>query len=107
MMRTQPDWMRQVSIGDVLASGTGTLRIVRRVSHYPDGDLRSVTFAIRRCSWTRRPTTVMGYSDLRLLGYQPVGASMPLRARLDHELAKDIADHRRQSLHCCDVRGIA
>jgi hypothetical protein len=103
----QPSWMAAVKVGDVLRSGSKTLRVVRKVSRFKDGSLRSVTFSIRHCSWTRRPYTVMGYTDLRLLGYARVGANLKLESPLDRELALDIADHNRRQVTCCMVKGIA
>ena len=98
--------MPSVRVGDVLRAGTGTLRVVRHVSFYKDGDLRSVTFSIRHCSWTHRPTTTMNYTDLRIMGYEPTGVRVALRSKMDRELSADIADHNRRKLHCCDVRGV-
>lgn len=104
--RMQSPWMATVQVGDVLRTANGTLRVAREVSRYKDGALRSITFAIRHCSWTHRPITTYGYTDLRLMGYEPIGVRVALNSKLDRELSADIADHRRQKLHCCDVRGV-
>lgn len=105
--RAQPPWMRAVQVGDVLRSGTGTLRVVREVTRHADGDLRSVTFAIRHGSWTGRPYTVLNFTDLRLLGYSRVGARVSMNSELDRRLNAEIADHRRRTMTVADVRGIA
>lgn len=105
--RVQPPWMAVVAVGDVLRSGTGTLRVVRKVSRYLDGDLRSVTFAIRHGSWTGRPYTVMGYTDLRMLCYSRVGARVTMNTELDRRLNAEIADHHRRTMRPSDVRGVA
>lgn len=105
--RLQEPWMTHVKVGDVLRSCTGTLRVVREVSRYKNGDLSAVTFAIRHCSWTRRPYTTMNYTDLRMQGFTRVGANYSLKTELDARLARDIADHHRRDVTCCEVRGIA
>jgi hypothetical protein len=91
--RTQRVWMRRVQPGDVLLSPRGSLRVVREVSFYGNGDLRSLTFAIKHGSWTRRPYTIMGYTDL-MGGWRPAGARVALDGELDTLLLQDIQTHR-------------
>lgn len=107
MSRMQLPWMANVKVGDVLRSASGTLRVVRDVHRYKNGELRSVTFSIRHCSWTRRPYTILGFSDLRLLGYTKVGANYSMKTELDRRLARCIDDHRHRDVTCCEVRSIA
>lgn len=108
-MNRQPMWMLVLKIGDVLKSARGSYRVVRRASHHEDGRLRSVTFAIRRRSWTNRAYTVMTASDLLTFGYQPVGARIKLTNEMDARLHKAIHDNELPpniSLHAADVLGI-
>lgn len=65
-------WIPKIKKGDVLRSGTGILRVVRDVHHAHVGDhVRvSVTFTIRRCSWTQRCYTVYTGNDLVQMGYR-------------------------------------
>lgn len=105
--RIQLPWMRDVKVGDVLVNANGTYRVVREVSRYADGDLSSVTFVIRRCSWTHRPYTILGFTDLRMQGYRPAHARSKLNGPLDPLIAKAIADDRDRSLTCCMVKGVA
>lgn len=105
--RTQLPWMATVKVGDVLRSCAGTLRVVRRVSRFKDGDLRSVHFSIRHGSWTGRPYTVMGFTDLRQQGFTRIGANYSMRTELDRRLARCIEDHWHRDVTVAEVRGIA
>lgn len=107
MARMQLPWMAVVKVGDVLRSGSGTLRVVRYVSRFKDGELRTIGFAIRRCSWTHRPYTLYGYTDLKANGFTRIGANYSLSTELDKKIAAAIADHNDRSLNCCAVRGCA
>jgi len=64
--------MRDVVVGSVLLAPSGDFRVVREVHRYRDGDLRSVTLAIRRCSWTKRAYTILNYVDLIQRGFRLV-----------------------------------
>lgn len=105
----QPRWMRTVQAGDVIRRPNGPFRVVREVSRYPDGRLRSVWLVIRRCSWTHRCYTILGYTDLRILGYRRVRVKRrALRRCIDKKI--QAALHERgweNSLRCCDVEGVA
>jgi hypothetical protein len=105
----RPAWMRHVQVGDVLRKGSGPFRVVREVARRRDGRLRSVTFAIRRCSWTHRCYTVYNESDLRVLGYRRVRVKRrALRARIDKAIYRAIHEPSdRRSMTCCDVEGVA
>lgn len=109
MPRTQLEWMRTVAVGDVLQERAGPMRVVREVSRYDNGDLRAVTLAIRRCSWTGRPYTVLGYTDLRVRGFRRVAhLRSPLRRPLDLKIQAAIRQEAKPyAASCCDVRGIA
>lgn len=101
--------MLELQVGDVLWNKCRTdARVVRKVSRYANGDLRCVSFAIRRCSWTNRCYTVLHAMDLIYRGYHPAG----MRCKLDRiwdELIEFCVKHNRkedQRLTCCDVKGV-
>lgn len=97
--------MLSIQVGDVVISRTGTARVVRKVSRFPDGELRALTFAIKRCSWTKRPYTVQNYTDLMNNGYRPVDLSITLDKREDRRLAKAIKNyHDRSLMTCCQAK---
>lgn len=68
----QPKWMLTLKVGEVIARPNGAWRIVRDLSRYANGELRSVCLVIRRCSWTRRCYTYLNANDLRTFGYRRV-----------------------------------
>ena len=107
--RRQLSWMSSVVVGSVLARHGGQWRVVRRVCRYRNGDLRSVTFAIRRCSWTHRAYTIYGYNDLIQLRFRMVPVvRRRIRSRLDRKIATAIHEPSWcKSLTCCDVEGVA
>ena len=103
----QPEWMSKVRVGDVLRSRGGTYRVVRKVS-YRNNRLHCITFAIKRCSWTKRCSTTMNCHDLRYAGYKPVlNVKWKFATTLDESIQADIMDLNRRKLNCCDVRGVA
>lgn len=109
-VRMQLSWMHDLRVGDVIAREHGPWRIVREVTRYKNGELRSVTVAIRRCSWTRRCSTILGYTDLRVMGYRRVARNAKLNGPLDARFAEALcepASKRPYALSCHDVRGIA
>ncbi len=105
--RLQPDWMRTVQVGDVLVNATGAYRVVRDVARFPCGALRSLTFTIRRRSWTNRAYTVINFTDLRHQGYRPARARSKLNGPMDPVIARVVADHWNWELTARDVVGIA
>ncbi len=105
--RKQPEWMRNVKVGDVLRSGRGTFRVVRSVAFFDDGQLRSVQFVIRHCSWTGRCLTSMNYTDMVGNGYEPTRIKWKMNGPLDPIINAHAENHRLQQMHCCDVIGIA
>ena len=104
--RRQSEWMAYVKAGDVLQTPSGDLRMVRKTKRYEDGELRSATFAIRRCSWTGRAYTVKGYAEMHdwtfLLAHE-----LP-DDRLTKKLARNLRYSKRfsQNMTCCDARGM-
>jgi hypothetical protein len=106
--RPDPEWFAIVRVGDVLRSPGKSYRVVREARRDENGRLRGVTFAIMRCSWTKRPTTTYIRMDLKV-GWSYVGARVKLTNEIDEKLARDV--HAETSadcvLRCCDVRGVA
>lgn len=113
----QPEWMATLRAGEVLTNGR-SYRVVRNVSRWRctprggrvdgEGPLRCVTFAIRRCSWTKRCYTVYTASDLKTLRFRPAGARVKLNRPWDEAIAQEIENkHGPRLLSCCDVRGAA
>lgn len=109
------DWMDRIQVGDVLKSASGDYRIVRSAdlnqnkrSLYYNRKLY-FAFAIRRCSWTGRSTTLLTRHDLINRGYKPVGVRVKLTSEIDKDLEHDLDYNNRfdQVLHCCDVKGVA
>ena len=84
--------MGRIVVGTVLREGpSGPLRVVRAVKHRPNGRCW-VTLAIRRCSWTRRPTTTINATDLRcrkfsVVPVRPVTLKGEWNERLNAQLA--------------------
>jgi hypothetical protein len=110
LIRKQLPWMAGVVVGSVLREGSGAMRVVREVTRYNDGDLRCVTFAIRRCSWTHRCYTILGYTDLiqRHFSMVPVRPRR-LRSALDRVIHTAIHQPAWEpyAAKCCDVEGVA
>lgn len=119
-------WVKTIRKGDVLKSGTGTLRAVREVKHNGASlGKTSVMFSILHCSWTHRPHTTLTGTDLVQFGYRPTGARVRLNKKIDR-LILDDARGRKETvyrngkvvtmhcpllpgdtkIHCCDVKGV-
>lgn len=106
------DWMDRIQVGDVLKSPNGDYRVVRQADL--NKNKRSIYynrklyfgFAIRRCSWTGRATTIMTRHDLKARGYEPVGVRVKLTKDIDKTLEHDFDYSNRfdQILNCCDVK---
>jgi hypothetical protein len=77
--------------------------VIRKVSRGKHWRHPIFSFAIRRCSWTRRPYTLYTWGELVRMGYMEAGASVDLATRKDRKLAKDLASHECRNLFCCDV----
>lgn len=101
----EKDWRDKIQAGDIVLF-KGTERIVRKACYGKNGLLTYVYFTILRCSWTRRPYTLYQRSELKN-NASPTDKKYKFKAgSIDIELWRDIADHRRQKLHCCDVVGL-
>lgn len=83
--RQQLPRFKTLRIGDVIKPRKGGARVVRSICYFPNGDLKSVTFAIKRCSWTKRGYTLRNFTDLIGAGFEPVG----VRVRLTSELVEE------------------
>ena len=101
----RPEWVDRADVGTVLISPGGDFRVIRQVTRGKHWGLPIFTFAIRRCSWTRRPYTSYTWGELVRIGYTEAGAAVTLNTRHDRKLSKDIANHNRRSLYCWDVCG--
>lgn len=82
--RMQRLWMRDVKVGDVLKSPSGTLRVVRKVKRYENGDLSYIGFTKKAPGkFASRGGTSYNYTDLRLQGWAPTGARVELGSEND------------------------
>lgn len=102
-----PRWTREIRIGDVLSNGRSN-RVVRDVNYDRHGELRSVCFVIKHCSWTGRCTTTLSRYDLMYAGYGPTGVRRRLDTELDAQIHRDLCYSNRADpkLDCCDVKGV-
>ena len=117
------DWIDRIKKGDVLRFRGDVLRVVRDVSHYEKYGRThtNVTLAIRHCSWTGRPYTVLTDHDLRSRGARPTRAKVSLRKKIDREIERDFNGRvlkrldgtewrvpllpPESTMRCCDVIG--
>lgn len=106
------EWMSKIKEGDVLIDKNNNCRIVRYVKHKPPYRIGYppriwVAFAIKRCSWTTRATTIMSASDLSSRGFKPLGINIKLNSALDKQIKQDVGKFLPQvKTHCCDVKGL-
>lgn len=102
-----------LEVGD-LVRFNGTLRVVRDLGiPTPKSSRRkdrvySVTFAIRRCSWTRKPYTVVSRVAMYNVPFEVVRRGYgTVRGPIDYLLQQDCENRRGDTLlKCCDVIGI-
>jgi hypothetical protein len=105
-------WMRDVKAGDVLEESSGSLRVVRKVRVWRNkrSGCEHITLwlAIRHCSWTHRPYTVIGTQDVHYRGFRPVGKRVRLTKAIDKKLAHDVNSKNAFNgrMTCCDVKGV-
>lgn len=104
----KPDWRDTLKVGDVLITPSRDLRVVRGVS-FKGKYVRSITLAIRHCSWTGRAHTTIGRSDLQWRGFNKAGVRARLDGPLDEKFRQDIQYDNRFTpcLTCHDARVIA
>ncbi len=109
------DWTNRLQPGDVVRFRSGALRVVRAVRHperptssYGEIYRSSITFAIKRCSWTHRCYTVYTSSDLRTLGCSMTRAKVSLRKKIDRLIMAELElNPLKPTLTCCDVESAA
>lgn len=102
-----PDWFAFLQPGDVLEF-RGSYRIVRHVTRW-HGRLHSVTFAIKRPSWTGRCYTVCDRNDLKTSGARYVGARVKLDTEMDRKIHQSITGREfppHYTLRARDVVGV-
>jgi hypothetical protein len=103
----RPEWMSRVVVGSTIAPAYGDWRVVRKVCRDRQGAFHSVYVAIHRCSWTRRPYTILTVCDLLYRGFRLIECKpFPMKRWIDKELVRNMDDHRLETLHCCDVIGL-
>ncbi len=101
----RPTWVDTADVGTVLISPSGDFRVIRKVTRGSHRRYPIFSFAIRHCSWTRRPYTVYTWGELVRMGYIAAGASVELKTPKDRILAKEIAHKLPRRLYCWDVVG--
>lgn len=101
-----------LQVGDLIRLN-GTLRIVRdlgrrtRRSPLKSEQVYSITCAIRRCSWTRRPYTTINRCDLYHARLEVVRRGYGTEhGPIEVMLQQEIADDNLRILECCDVIGV-
>lgn len=95
-----------LEVGDLIRLND-KLRVVRGVSKYRGSQrTRCVTFAIRRCSWTRRPDTVRNRFDLYRVRLAIVKKGFGLGTDALSVLLQSDIDNNTKTLECCDVVGV-
>jgi 2-keto-4-pentenoate hydratase len=104
MLRKQAEWMLTLKTGDVISNGHAN-RVVRKITRFADGELKCVQLAIRKCSWTHRPTTTMNYTDILKQGYAPVGVTVKLTSPADRRILKE-DPHGRAVMDCCEAKDL-
>jgi len=105
-----PDWRDNIKDGDVLLIGND-YRVVRRATYttkHGNKTLSAVTLAIRRCSWTKRPYTVVSRSDLKCRGFRPTGITIKREnnSTLIADLMRHIDNDYLREMDCCLVKGV-
>lgn len=112
-----PPWIDELQVGDVLRNDGG-FRVVREVTRFGHGSRRGVrqfdrlgqvnciTLSILRCSWTKRPYTVMNRYDIVYQGYRPAGFRVRLDKPIDAQIARALQDRTEYTMTCCDVVGV-
>lgn len=105
------DWRDTLNVGDVLISKHRDLRVVREVHYMDTGHIRSVTLAIRRCSWTKKSFTIINRTDLHSRGFTKAGVrarlNKPMDALFEYALQDENRFSERPCLTCFDVQGLA
>ncbi len=107
-----------LQVGDLIRRN-GTLRLVRHVTRLHEGSgrlnrrdgkrypgrVKSVTFAIRRCSWTGRPVTVIGRVDLYYGTLEIVRRNFPLARSFEEAVLQDEVSLKGPRVLSCEIAG--
>jgi hypothetical protein len=95
----------RIRVGNVVKIGPA-YRTVRAV-HTKDGRPYYFAFAIRRCSWTHRPYTIILRPELRQRAEAVYYVSKNVRAtKIERRLQENIDDDTCRTCDCCEVRGV-
>lgn len=111
--------LKSLRTGDVIRLN-GSLRLIRKIewrAHKPKRGLpKTYTydkgwfyFAIRHCSWTRRPYTLYSSVDLASMHVELIGRNVHTKHEtFDHAFLTAIEQRldAPRLLSCCDVRGM-
>ena len=102
------DWLDRIAVGDILVSASGAERVVRGVTYRKSGLLHGVSFAIRKCSWTKRCHTTRSRNGLKTEKFSHSGRRVQKAELIDKLIAHDIKYYlkEQQRLDCCDVKGV-
>lgn len=94
-LNPQPQWIRDLQIGDVLQTRGGRAhRIVRAISRMGDGEVYCVEFVKRARSRYPSPTTILYWYELLQRGMSKVdGIRIKLDREIDHRIACSIEKH--------------
>ena len=99
-------WPFTVRPGDILRDANGVCRKVIEANTGRSGYTTTVTFLIKRRSWTSRPITVLNYVDLKMRGFKPIeNVRVPLTV-LETLIQKETAQvlsHHKLRFHAEDV----
>ena len=101
----RPEWVDSADVGTVLLSPTGDMRVIRSVTRGKRWRNPIFTFAIRRCSWTRRPYTMYTWGELVRMGYTALDVRIALETPADKKLHRNIRYDAPRTLFCWDVVG--
>ena len=105
-----PKWFDTAKVGDVLETPTGEYRVIRGITRFKSSLVRRhelifFKFAIRRCSWTRRPTTTKTGTQVR--DWKHTGHRVKLDTKLDRQIAEEVGKNLfddKRKIFCCDVK---
>lgn len=106
-VKTSREFLMSLKKNDLIRVN-GTLRVIRccrwceKVKGKPTG---TFIFSILRCSWTRRPSTVILSHELRQRTVELVARNYVSKHPVSKLLDDDIANDTR-NLNCCDVIGV-
>lgn len=112
-MTARPVAFEDLRPGDIVRLKNGRARTVLWSSQ-KNGRLNRVTFVIRHCSWTKRPTTILDRYTLKQCFKSAWRPARPRLTKLQRLALKDsqtpgyrcTPNGRGGILDCCDVVGV-